>query len=119
MIEILLGFIFGVIGGCGIGGGSVLVPLFVLIKNVPQKVAQGVCIIAFLPMSISAIIVNAKNKNIDYKSAFKYIVPGVITAIIGANIMGNVNDTLLRKCFGGFLIVFALWQFITIRKDVK
>ena len=66
MEAVIYGFIFGVISGCGIGGGSVLVPLLVLFMGVSQPVAQGVCLIAFLPSSIAALAIHINRESLHF-----------------------------------------------------
>ena len=58
---ILAGAVSGILGGMGMGGGVLLIPILTQLLQVEQKVAQGINLIAFLPMSIAAIVVHAKN----------------------------------------------------------
>ena len=64
MTEIIIGFVSGIIGGLGMGGGTVLILLLSLFSNVEQHIAQGSNVIFFVPMSIAAIIVFIKNKEL-------------------------------------------------------
>jgi len=64
-----------------------------------------------------AILVNLKNKNIKLKTALIVIVSGVIGAIIGARISVNLNVVELRKYFGYFLIIIAIYEFYSLIKN--
>lgn len=119
MQAIIYGFIFGVISGCGIGGGSILIPLLVLFMGVSQPVAQGVCLIAFLPSSATALFIHIKNKNVDFKTGRAYIVPGLIFALIGSFLMRFVSVSMLRRAFGVFLVAFAVYQCISVSRIMK
>ena len=66
MIEILIGMISGIVSGTGMGGGTILIFLLTFMMGIEQHVAQATNLIFFIPTSIVAIIINIKNKNIDF-----------------------------------------------------
>ena len=66
MIEILIGMISGIVSGTGMGGGTILIFLLTFMMGIEQHVSQATNLIFFIPTSIVAIIINIKNKNIDY-----------------------------------------------------
>ena len=66
-LLILFGVIGGVLGGMGMGGGTLLIPLLTLGLNLTQQNAQAINLMAFLPMSIFALIIHFKNKLVRYK----------------------------------------------------
>ena len=68
IIFSLIGIIGGVLGGMGMGGGTLLIPLLTIFLNLPQKEAQAINLIAFLPMSIIALILHYKNKLLKFKN---------------------------------------------------
>ena len=41
MINVLTGFLSGIISGMGIGGGAILIPALVFFEGVGQQMAQG------------------------------------------------------------------------------
>ena len=111
LLFIVFGILGGVIGGMGMGGGTILIPLLTIFLNVNQHVAQAINLIAFLPMSVVALIIHFKNKLVDFKCAIPVIIPAVITAILGAFIAQKTDGELLRKMFGGFLMILSVFQF--------
>lgn len=120
MIEILIGLIAGTISGIGMGGGTVLIFLLTTISGLEQHIAQAINLIFFVPTSISAIIVNIKNKSIDFKLAVVISICGIIGAIIGAKISINTDVETLKKYFGYFLAVVAVHEIYTlIREYIK
>jgi uncharacterized membrane protein YfcA len=78
----LCGLLGGVLGGMGLGGGTVLIPLLTILVGVSQHSAQGANLLSFIPMSIIALVIHVKNKLIDYKWLLYMILPGVATCII-------------------------------------
>lgn len=71
----------------------------------------------FIPTCITAIIVNIKNKNINYKVAIPVIITGVIGAIIGAKLSINMPIKELRKYFGIFLIGVSINEIYSLKKE--
>ena len=66
IIEYFIGIIAGIIGGLGMGGGTILILLLTMFLNIEQNVAQGSNVVFFIPMAITAIIIYIKNKNINF-----------------------------------------------------
>lgn len=108
------GVLGGVLGGMGMGGGTLLIPLLTIFNGVGQHSAQAVNLIAFIPMAVVAILIHLKNKIINFKNVVLVILPGIVTCIIGCFVAKNVTGNLLGKIFGGFLIILAIIQFCGI-----
>lgn len=119
MIETIIGFISGIVSGTGMGGGTILIFLLTFICGVEQHIAQATNLIFFIPTSIVAIIVNIRNKNINFKLAAIISIFGILGAIIGANLAIHTNVTNLRKYFGIFLAIIAIHEIYTIVKEYK
>ena len=119
-MEIPIGFISGIVSGTGMGGGTILIFLLTFILGMEQHIAQATNLIFFIPTSISAILVNIKNKNIDYKLTIFVCVSGVIGAFIGSKISMNLEVQILRKYFGIFLAIIAIHEiYILIKKYIN
>lgn len=123
MIEILTGIIAGIIGGLGMGGGTVLILFLSLFLGIQQHISQATNVIFFVPTAIAALIISFKNKLINFKLAIPICIWGVIGAFIGGTISVKMNVTVLRKAFAIFLIMIAIYQAYSLyneyRKDKK
>lgn len=113
LFFVLIGLAGGVIGGMGMGGGTLLIPLLTISLGVEQKLAQSINLIAFIPMSICAIIIQAKQKNIQIKEVFWVAIPALITSLISAYCVKFISSKWLGKSFGIFLIVLAVTMLIS------
>ena len=60
------GVLGGVLGGMGMGGGTLLIPLLTIFYKVSQHTAQAVNLISFIPMAVVALIIHIKNKLVDF-----------------------------------------------------
>lgn len=107
MIAVIAGFLSGIISGMGIGGGMLLIPALVFFLFMPQRTAQAINLWYFIPTAIIALIVHAKNKNIDIKKSLLIILSGIPCALLGGYLAFMVEGELLGKLFGAFLAFFG------------
>ena len=107
-VFIIVGLVGGIIGGMGMGGGTLLIPLLTICLNVEQKLAQTINLMAFIPMSIVVIFMQAKKKNIVFKEVLWIALPALLTSIASAYCVKFVSSEGLRQGFGGFLIILAV-----------
>ena len=110
MKEILIGLIAGIVSGTGMGGGTVLILLLVALSGLEQHIAQATNLIFFIPTSIVAIITNWKHKLIDTKLAIIISIYGILGSALGAIAATKMNVAVLRKYFGIFLALIAIWE---------
>ena len=92
------------------GGGTILILLLSIFMNLDQHVAQATNLMFFIPTAITSEIIGLKNKNINVNDAWLIVVSGIVGAIISANIGSNLNVNLLRKMFGIFLLIIAIYE---------
>lgn len=116
ILNILVGLTAGFLGAIGIGGGSVLIIYLTLFLNMSQHSAQGINLIFFIPCSAVGIIFHIKNKLIDFKSVIPLVIFGIIGVIAGWFLNKYIDESILRKIFGAFLIILALFQIISAKK---
>ena len=65
MRAFLAGLLTGVLSGCGIGGGSLLVLWLTLFEGMPQFTAGGINLLYFLACAPAALVSHVKNRLID------------------------------------------------------
>ena len=116
MLYIIAGIISGFVGRMGIGGGTILIPLLVFFFNVKQQVAQSINLLSFIPLSIVAIFVHLKNRNIDLKLSLYIIFPGLLGALYGSKLATSISSIHLKKVFGSFLLLMGLYQIFYKKK---
>ena len=111
---VVVGFAGGVLGGMGIGGGTVLIPLLSICLDLPQHFAQAINLISFIPMAVIAIFIHAKNRLINTDGIFTIIVFGLVFCVAGSFIAKTVNADLLRRVFGGFLVFLSIFESVLL-----
>lgn len=102
------GLVCGVLSGYGIGGGSLLMVWMTAALMLDQKTAQGINLLYFLPTAATALIFHGKNRMLEWKAIVPAALAGCATAAAGAWIAAGLDMELLRKLFGGFLVLVGI-----------
>ena len=117
---ILAGLLGGILAGMGMGGGTLTLPILVLVMNVAQLTAQFANLIAFLPSGTGALFVHVKNGLVRKENLIYMFIPSIIACVGCSFFATEANGDLLKKLFGGFLVLVAIVSFISkIAKEVK
>lgn len=103
-LYLILGFVGGIPAGMGMGGGTVTIPLLVLLGGVEQKIAQCANLFSFLPMSFGALKTHAENGLLKTQGVLWVIIPALLLSILGALSAFLLPSEILRRAFGVFLI---------------
>lgn len=111
------GLLSGIIGAMGMGGGAVLIIYLTVFADTPQLKAQGINLIFFIPIAVTAVIVYAIKKQIKWKTVLPVCLGGLLGASAGIFIGSAVGGTLLGKAFGGCLIVLGLFEIFKRKKS--
>lgn len=112
IFYVLAGLVGGILGGMGMGGGTLLIPLLTLFLDVSQKSAQAYNLVSFIPMAVVALFLHKKQGLIKPQNIGFIIIPAVISAVGGALLAVNLDSDFLKKGFGVFLIVLGIIFFV-------
>lgn len=108
LLPLLAGTATGILSGFGVGGGTLLLIYMTTFAGVPQNLAQGVNLLYFLPAAATALPAHIKNGYIDGKTVWPAALAGLAGTALAAWLATGLDVELLRRCFGGFLIVVGL-----------
>lgn len=115
-LYILFGFLAGIFGGLGMGGGTVLIPLLTIFLNFDQKLSQGINLISFLVMALIALIIHTKNGLVSTKGIIFIIISGLAFSALGALLAGVLPSKALRIAFGVFLCLLSVIEVFKVFK---
>lgn len=115
-LYITFGFLAGILGGLGMGGGTLLIPLLSVFLNMNQKLCQGLNLLSFLVMALFSLIIHYRNGYLSLRGTPYIIVSGVIFSILGAFLAGVISGESLKMTFGIFLCLLSLIQIIKVFK---
>lgn len=107
IVPLLAGLSAGICGALGLGGGSVLMLWLTLVLGLPQKQAQGINLLFFLPTSAVALISHVRHGMVDRHAALRLIASGLAGAALGCIAARFLPEELLRRAFGIFLLVLG------------
>lgn len=115
ILYLLTGFLAGMLGGMGMGGGTVLIPALTIILGVEQHVAQATNLIAFLPMALFSLKAHKERGLLKTDGIWSVIIPAVITSTAGGFLAVYLPAEVLRKLFGAFLIFLAIKGLFSVK----
>ena len=113
IIAVLAGAATGVLSGLGVGGGSLLLIYLTNFTGAAQNLAQGINLLYFLPAAAKYRVYIIDEVHMLSTGAFNAaLVPaicaGLVCSALAAWAATAMDVGLLRKCFGGFLLVIGL-----------
>ena len=86
------------------GGGTVTIPLLVLIGGVEQKIAQCANLFSFLPMSVGALKTHGENGLLKTDGLGWVVLPALVLSALSVSLAAALPSNILRRSFGVFLI---------------
>ncbi len=113
-VIIIVSALGGIIGGMGMGGGTLLIPLLTLCADLEQHLAQAINLMAFIPMSVIALVIHKKNGYVCFKQAAPITATALIGAVSGSFAAQYARGYVLRACFGAFLIALGIVQAVKL-----
>jgi hypothetical protein len=108
LFSLAIGALGGVVAAlCGVGGGVVMVPAFVLLLALPQKQAVATSLLVIIPTALMASIQNQKNGFGDWKIAIAAAIGASLTAWFAADWLKQWSDEKLVRLFGAVLLIMG------------
>ena len=112
LIGLLVGMAAGLVGAlCGVGGGILMVPAFVLVLGMGQKhaVATSLAIVVVTALAGPANhVLRDKSELIDWKLVAFTAVGAAVAAWYGTELMRNLSNQQLSRIFGVLLILVGV-----------
>ena len=103
-VATLLGFL----AGLGVGGGSLLMLWLTAVVNMDYAVAKTVNLLFFLPAALIATLFHKKQGSVSIHKILPAIICACIAAAVFSYIGKHIDTSILKKLFGGVLIVTGL-----------
>ena len=107
-IGFCVGLCAGIVSGyVGVGGGFIMVPMFMQLLGTPMKMTSGTSLIAVMILAIPGTVAQAMLGNVDWLAGILIAIGTIPGAIIGSRLMARVSELALRFGFSIFLLVAA------------
>ena len=108
-LAAIIGLIGGITSGLfGVGGGIVMVPAMVYLLNTNIKTAVGTSLVVIIPTALTGGFKHYQLGNVDWRMAASLIPLAVVGGFVGAALTKPLPAEMLKKLFGGFMIVAGL-----------
>lgn len=104
----LIGMAAGLASGyVGVGGGFLMVPLFMRILGTPMRLTSGTSLIAVMILALPGVAYQGWLGNVDWLAGIAVAAGSVPGAALGARFVTRVDERALRLIFGAFLLFAA------------
>lgn len=109
-ILLLIGLAAGILSGLvGVGGGIIMVPMFVFLLGYSQHNAQGMSLAVMLPpVTFLAVYNYHKSGVIEWKYALIASLLFFVGGFLGSKLALKIDQQTLKKVFGGIMLIVAI-----------
>jgi uncharacterized protein len=109
-LAIGVGLVGGVLGGLiGLGGGFIMVPLFIYVFHMSQHDAQGTSLAVLLPpVGILTVLQYWRAGHVDVPTALWAALGFLLGGYVGGSVAQLLTGSTLRRVFAVFLIAAAI-----------
>lgn len=114
---VLLGFAVGTFGTLvGIGGGIILVPIFLLLMHYTPQHAIGTSLTVVFLNALSGSIAYVRQKKVYYDAAVRFSLATIPGAFLGSYLAVYFTSKTFSVAFGTLLVVLAVLMYYRARK---
>lgn len=107
-ITLPVAIVLGFLAGLGVGGGSLLMLWLTFVVGMEYEQARIINLLFFLPSALIATLFHRKQGSVDIKKILPAVVTGCAFAALFSYVGNKIDTTLLKRCFGGLLLVTGL-----------
>jgi uncharacterized membrane protein YfcA len=104
-VVLVVSTVLGFLAGIGVGGGSLLILWLTLVVGVEHGQARFVNLLFFLPSALVACLFRWKQGSLEIRKILPAVLAGCASAAIGSWFSYCLDMELLKKLFGGLLIL--------------
>lgn len=104
----VVGLLTGVVGA---GGGFLIIPALVLIARLPMKKAVATSLMIIAIKSLLGFIGDVQNLSIDWAFLLPFTLLSIVGIFIGIYLNQWIDGRKLKKAFGVFVLVMAVYIF--------
>lgn len=112
LVSLLVGTVLGFLAGLGVGGGSLLMVWLTGVLALPYPQAKALNLLFFLPSALIATVHHLKKGTLNYKKTLPAVIAGSVCAALFYWIGTFIDTQILKKCFGGFLLLIGLRELL-------
>lgn len=107
-VTLFAAIILGFLTGLGVGGGSLLILWLTLVLDFDPTIARGINLLFFLPAATASCLFRMRQGTLELKKSHPAIFSGCAAAFVFSLISAGLDTALLKKAFGGLLLITGL-----------
>ena len=112
MVTALIGVLGGFLGGLfGVGGGTIFVPLLMLLKGFDIHRAVGTSLVIIMFTALSGAFFHGRAGMVDWRAAVIFGIFSVLGAWLGTKLSLKLDVVMLQRLFALFLVAIAVKMF--------
>jgi uncharacterized membrane protein YfcA len=108
LITVIAAFLAAILSGLGVGSAGLFVLYLTLIAGYSQPEAQALNLLFFLLSAGAALLLHIRARRIPWRVVGFLIACAVPGALAGSYLVRVLDASVIRKLFGGMLIVTGL-----------
>lgn len=114
-LAAILAFFVGIGSGTvGAGGGFLLIPIMLLVLQIPTRMTIASSLAITFISAIAGSIGKLSTGQVEYLTAFIVIIAGLIAAPIGAKVSKKMNTKILQRILAAIILATAIKIWIDI-----
>ncbi len=107
--SVVVGLLAGILAGMfGVGGGFLMVPLYVLWMGLDQRRSHATSLAAVLPIAVAGAIGYSASDYVDWNAVAALLAGSIFGALYGVKLLGQVSLKVLQLGFAALLYLSAM-----------
>ena len=113
LVTVIAAFLAAILSGLGVGSAGLFVLYLTLMAGYSQPEAQALNLLFFLLSAGAALLLHIRARRIPWRVVLFLIACAVPGALAGSYLVRVLDASVIRKLFGGMLIVTGLPALLT------
>lgn len=110
--ALAVGTVLGTLSGLGVGGGSLLILWLTLVLGIDAGAARGIILVFFLPAAVISCLFRLRQGTLAWRIVVPAALGGCAAAAACAWLGQGMDINLLKKLFGGLLLLTGLRELL-------
>ena len=108
LFSISVGLILGFLAGLGVGGGSLLILWLTLVAGTESSTARAINLMFFLVAAGAVSLLRWRKGDLNLKKIWPAILSGCLAALLCSWLGTQIDQSILKKIFGGLLLITGI-----------
>lgn len=117
-LTLIAAFLSAILSGLGIGSAGIFVLYLTFIAGYAQPEAQALNLLFFLLSAGAALLLHIRERRIPVRVVLFLVVCAIPGALMGSYLVRVLDAGLLRKLFGGMLVITGLPSLLSRKRII-